>query len=401
MEKISMKEFVIWQPGFPQESETDKFYLAVANKLLSIIEGSYNATIVPDELKRRIALSLTGYFQDIIADAGIWRSFTKCNWELYGKPIPFYDCGDEYVDYELNRVDIRFLIWYLIAMISERHRDINPHTEFIIALADQCFEFLDSIYEEAPTPMGYNFAMEYSLEDSEDRETIYHISNWLFMHCYLMTPAFALTLSMLLNDHKKQKTKDIAKLHNQIDKAMTEEPTGPLALYLSEWLNLIFNNEIPNFKKFNKNPINIHKYYTAFKKATGGKVIAYFKTYKQLNEFLIVKMNWENGVEHLPMMKNFSDFVILVNPERGMLISKGTAACIKDPDNPYYDEKYAKENAFNMLSIRGFCPADLTIYCIENGFLPDAHFPNSQDYNLVKENADFIMRCYLQQYYRD
>ena len=37
--------------------------------------------------------------------------------------------------------------------------------------------------------------MSLEIHAEEDSEAIYRLGNWLFMHCYLMTPAYALTLS--------------------------------------------------------------------------------------------------------------------------------------------------------------------------------------------------------------
>ena len=83
-----------------------------------------------------------------------------------------------------------------------------------------------------------------------------------------------------------------------------------------------------------------------------------------------------------------------------MLMARGIAKCIEDPANPLYDEEYAKAHAFDLLTIRGLCPGDLLRYIFDNDWLPDAKFPSSEDYALVKANKDFIARCYLQIYYR-
>lgn len=103
-------------------------------------------------------MCLSGYFQDIIADAGIWRSFVDANRRMYGYSVPFQDDTDEYVDYELNAEDVRFLTWYVIAMSCEEKRQIYPHDEKIMELASCAFDYLESIYEEAPEPEGYNLA---------------------------------------------------------------------------------------------------------------------------------------------------------------------------------------------------------------------------------------------------
>ena len=99
-------------------------------------------------------------------------------------------------------------------------------------------------------------------------------------------------------------------------------------------------------------------------------------------------------------MKNEQDFVLLVNPAKGMLLAKNVAKCIADPGNPLYDKAYANIMAIELLAVRGKCPADLLSYIEENDWLPDAQFPGSGDTELVRRHWDFIARCYLQEFYR-
>lgn len=395
---IDIKDFNFRQPSFPKEVPTDKYYLAVANKLMAIFKKSALAQAVPENMGKRMSIGVTGYFQDIIADAGIWRSFTDANRKLYGFAVPFHYEGEEYIDYELNREDIRFLVWYFVAMSYEDMRDIYPHDARVIELADNWYTYLESIYEDSPEPEDFNIARGLEFKDPEDQEAIYHLGQWLFLHCYLMTPAFAMTLSEIMSDPELMSGDDITKLHSRMEQSMMEDPTGPLALYIIEWLKLIIEGKLPEPKSNDK---GTHPYYTKFMDATGGKRIQYFADYKQMNEFFIQKMGWDKDQEHLPVLKDSRYFVVLVNPKRGMLVARNVAKCIADPENPYYDKDYASTHAFDLLTMRGKCPADLVKFAYENEWLPDAVFPGTDDKSLVKTNHDFIMRCYLQQYYRD
>lgn len=393
---ISKQDFLAWQPKYPEITETDPYYWELANKLAEIAEESAIYPTLPQSVIKRMALCLTGYMQDIVSDAGIWRSFVEANRKLYGWSVPFHETPEEYIDYELNREDVRFLAWYALAMGYEEKRDIFPHDPMLLDLADIWFDHLESIYEDAPVPESYNIARGLDFNDPEDSKAIYHLGQWLFLHCYLITPAFAMTLGEIVSDPELIKPENVPMLHEKLDKALMENPTGPLALFISEWLYLILNGKL---LKHNEEKGEVHPYYERFTKATGGKTLAFFDTYDAMNRFFIDQLGWEAGEEHLPMMKEEKDFVLMVNKHKGMLAARNVAKCIASPENPYYDKEYADEHAFDLLTVRGLCPGDLLRVIFENEWLPDAHFPGSNDYKLVADNQDFIARCYLQQYY--
>lgn len=398
MEKITEREFLLRQPNFPNRSETDAFYLNLANTLLSETTSDPFLTTMPEGLSKRIVLTLTDYLQDIVADAGLWRSFVDTNRYLYGWSIPFHTVGEDYIDYELNKEDVRFLVWYVVAMLWNDKRDIYPHNPQLIEFADRCYSILENHYEEAPVNESFNIARGLEFSDPEDSEQIYHLGNWLFLHSYLLTPAFSLTLHELMHDYDEKDPEADTKLNNILEEAMLQNTTGPLALFTPEWVYLMIKGKLP--KDEEKQVETIHPYYEKFVKATNGSEIKYFESYQAMNEFFINALGWEKGVEHLAQAKGASDYILLVNKSKGMLMARGIAKCIADPDNQLYDEEYAKAHAFDLLTIRGLCPGDLLRYIFDKDWLPDAKFPESDDYALVKANKDFIARCYLQIYYR-
>lgn len=378
---------------------TDGFYLSLANRLLSATEMQGLLSGWPEEALRRTVLCVIDYYQDMIADAGVWRSFVMMNQTLYGRPVPFFECGDEYVEFELNIQDVRFLIWYSLAMNVEDRRNHNPEADDILKAAEAWYAVLDEMYEEAPTPEGFKHWRELEGDKNSEDMEIYKLSNWLFLNCWLIVPAYALTLSQLFASLTDEQRKDITVIHDRIEQSMMEDPTGPLALYVGEWVNLLIKGEIPYHVKPMPSPGRIHPYYEPFTKATGGDILAFFKDYKSLNEFFIKTLGWNEGEDHLPQIKNSSDFVLMVNKEKGMLLAKNVARCIKHPSNYCYDEQYAKEHAIDLLTVRGLCPADLMKYLCDHSMIPDACFPGG-DHKTIAENWDFIARCYLQLYYR-
>lgn len=396
---ITMPQFILRQPAAPEETGTDAYYLALANRLVDIATGKSLLPSYPLKVVERAAMAVVGYYQDIICDAGVWRSFISENRRMYGYTVPFYEETEGYVDYELNREDVRFMVWYSLSMNYEEKRVVCPLSEEIINAADIWWEELESVYDESPMPEDFRIAHELEIHAEEDSEALFRLGNWLFMHCYLMTPAYALTLSEIASSIDLTKDANIPELQKRMEQSMMEDPTGPLALYLREWLYLIVEGKLPPEPKI-REKTDEHKYYTAFTKATGGKIIKFFQTYDEMNRFFIDSLGWSDGEEHLPQMKGENDFILMVNKEKGMLLARNIARCIAHPDNPMYEKSYARHHAIELLTERGCCPGDLLRYVCINGWLPDAVFPMSSDSSLVSRNWDFIARCYLQQYYR-
>lgn len=394
---ISMQQFLLRQPTGGEETSTDKYYLDLANRLVGEAGKRSFFTSYPEKVVERAALSVIGYYQDVICDAGVWRSFIMECRRLYGKTVPFYDDGGEYVDFELNKIDVRFMVWYALCMNYEERRVCNPFDREILDGADEWWRMLDETYDDAPLPSGYRLTHELEMHAKEDEAAIYKLGNWLFMHCYLMTPAYAMTLADIASQVDLTKEDNLSVFQDRMEQSMSEDPTGPLALYLREWLYLIVDGKFPRQKK---EKTGEHRYYTAFTKATGGEIIKFFSSYEEMNRFFIDSLGWSDGEDHLPQMKTCSDFILMVDKEKGMLLAHDIAKCIACPGNPMYDKEYASRHSIELLTERGCCPGDLLKYICREGWLPDAVFPGSDDHRLVAENCDFISRCYLQQYYR-
>lgn len=398
MEKISLQKFQLRQPSYPDVVSTDEYYLDVANRLLDLKEKKALFKGLPDVVIRNMALNVVGYYQDVIADAGIWRAFVNENRRLFGRTLPFYDLPEDYIEYELNYEDVRFMCWYSIAMMWEKQRDLDPMDASVKEGAAVWFDYLEEKYEEAPVPEGYNLAKELDMTNPEDHEKIMNLGNWLYMNCYLLTPANTLTLAKILEEPEVKADDSREALVKRVHHAMSEYPTGPLALFVRQWTYLVLENRLPR-ERPSKEEKAEHPYYTKFVAATGGKRIQYFSSYAALNRFFIDVLGWAEDEDHLPQLKQGSDFVLLVNPEKGMLLANGVAKCIADPDNTLYDPAYAYKHSFELLTERGRCPGDLLNFIYDHHWLPDAHFPGNEDLKLVADNWIFIARCYLQQYY--
>lgn len=82
--------------------------------------------------------------------------------------------------------------------------------------------------------------------------------------------------------------------------------------------------------------------------------------------------------------------------DNGQLTMSPQAKCIKHPDNPYYDQAYAKENALSIV-VHDTCSPGMLLYCLEHDLLPDALFNDirgtEHGRQLAQENLEFVARC--------
>lgn len=396
---ISKSEFNVFQPSMPAWYPSDYYYLKLANGLAETLKKADEAEYLNTRDLRLLSIILTNYFEDIVSDAGIWRGFAYACKSFYGKYVPFYEEDDNYIPYELNRSDIRFLIWYFIALYKDDFRLLSPMDCNINRMADAVFNWLDVRYDEAPEPEGYNLSKELDLNAPEEKETVYRLASWLFINCYLMIPAYAETMRLILSNISDSHNVNI-ELRDALDKSMTEDPTGPLALYTKEWLRLIVEEELPEQEDEENENAPVHSYYEKFTALTGGKTIAFFGSYNELDSFLDKVLHGSCGGGHLPHLKNEHDFIAMVDRSKGLLIAKNICRCVAAPDNAYYDREYAKMNAIKLLTFKGLCPRDLLLRIHREKWLPDASFQGERDEKLVADNFDFIARCYLQKFYR-
>lgn len=400
-ERISLQQFELRQPDFKREESHEKFFLHLSNRLLNeVIEGKLLPRW-PEEVVARAAMGVVGYYQDILADAGLWRSFITMHRHLYGKHLPFYKVNDDYVDFELNFEDVQFLTWYSLCLNYDEMRTLSPMDADIERTARRWFDILEEEYEEAPVPESYKMGRGLEMNVPEEAEQIYNFGHWLFIYSYLMSPAYSMTLLNIMNEPEMQNA-DGMKIAERLEQSMMQDPTGPLALYLREWLFMILENKYPiqEEKEEERSNADLHPHYKSLTEFSDGSPIVYIEGYENLNRFFIDAMGWSADEEHLPQMKSAHDFILLADPEKGMLLAKDIARCVKDSANPMYDEEYAKGHAMELLTVRGKCPADLLHYLHNHNLLPDAHFEGDEDTAIVKDNFDFIARCYLQLYYR-
>ncbi len=374
---LQIHPYTVTQPS-------DAYYVKLANQLYQ----AYTLPGLPEAFRKKPALYAAAYLEDQVSGLGLWQAFTSEHQRMYGKRLPFYDTTSGYFPDETNEADICFLLWNAWQKSGLASHYLHPEHPQVREMAQAYSRILDKAYEEAPeNPALTHYFDTFSDETDADRKL-----TWLFGHTYLTEPSMYPYIS-----HVSPSDRFIM-------------PTGPLALFLHEWITLLSDN--PDWKKikglFTEEPIlpasiaeNNQKIYRHFTEGTQGKHIVYLNGYDALRRFLVDVLGWQDDENHtLPQMKAHRNFILMTHPEKGILLAKDICAYIADEENPMYDPAQAKANAFRLLTEETLCPPDLLVHCIRKGLLPDAAFPEGGNDGLIQQNMDFIARHALLYYYR-
>lgn len=132
-------------------TDTDKWYLDLANGLLPLVAESYLYKEATTEDQQQVALTFALYLEDCVADGGNWRQFIHWHHESYGRYLPFFSLTADYLPDEINREDVAFLLWAVNSPVGDDFDGVeNPLDEDLLEFADMVYGRLDAVFEEAP-----------------------------------------------------------------------------------------------------------------------------------------------------------------------------------------------------------------------------------------------------------
>lgn len=380
---IYQKEWLAIHP-YTAVQPSDPYFVELANRLYHAITPSQ----WPDRITRNICIYVAAYLEDVISGLGLWNSFTHHHSSLYGKPLPFYVTDEHYSTDDIHKEDIQFILWNTLQKADISQTYLHPSSPEIAECAGKIFTLLNNAYQEAPeNEVLTDFFSGFSSEKEANRKL-----TWLFGHTYLTEPSMAPYIANV-----KPSDQFII-------------PTGPLALFLHEWIALLApqNEAWRNIKglyasttipeSIRQKNLEMHQRFT---EGTKGQHIIYLNGYNSLRQFLVETLKWEDDDNHtLPHLRSSRNFILMANPEKGILLAKDICEYIADEANPLYNKEKAVKNAFRLLTEETLCPPDLLSYCIRHQLLPDACIPYNHDFDIVQKNLDFIARHALLYYYR-
>lgn len=388
-QKIYPKEWLTIHP-YTATDGIDLYYTELANRLY----GECRTAGIDDHTLRKVCLYVAAYLEDTVSEGGLWRAFTEENRRLYGRTLPFYTTGDDYMAGEVNGEDVRFIVWNTLCLHAREEKGhgayVNPMEERVRSIAGEIYAILAEEYETAPEN-GRMRGVFNGYRDAGDAE---RKLTWLAAHTYLTEPSMSPYV-----DRMSPQDKYIM-------------PTGPHALFLHEWIDLLRGGDGGEWRNveglYFTQPQpdegtreQCRRMYEKFIAGTEERTVHYIDGYEGLREFLTKTMGWPDDDDHtLPQLRAHRDFVLMAEPEKGMLIARDVCRYIADPENPLYNKEEAATGAFRMLTVPMACPPDLLTRCIKEGWLPDAAFPGGEGRETVQENLDFIARHALLYYYR-
>jgi len=230
------------QPNYPKVAPTDQFYLWIALRLAKLWDESPWLHQFTDEVQRDTVLSVIGYYQDIVADAGLWRTFSDLHNQHYGTPLPHYGRSDDYIDYELNRNDVRFVMWWTLTSGDEQVLD--PHDKELEALAEAFYQLLDEEYEAAPAAQQLLEMMDVDLNNQADAQRVYDLAYWLFWRSFLLKPSAQVAMNDVMPEAhaiiKDAGDEDATpQLQELNDRLMASTLAGPLPMKIGDWLRML------------------------------------------------------------------------------------------------------------------------------------------------------------------
>ena len=240
-----------WMAMHPYEkpNDVDQYYTELANEIYHALDEACFTHQFPNvEEAKQLALSIAGYFEDIISGTCIWKTFTAECKKRYGSYIPFYENEDDFIQNtlnenmppydpdEINFADIKFLCWHHYQQSSHVQGAVPFLFSTVELAAKLAYNVLDKEYETAPeNDRLYEFLCQ--LPTDEDKFYEYRDAlAWFHYGCYFnVGNRFRLQMELERLAHSPQGFNDIIAYSIQIEQTMNSR-NNLLALTSAEWL---------------------------------------------------------------------------------------------------------------------------------------------------------------------
>ena len=415
-----------WMAMHPYEKpdEVDQYYTELANEIYHALdEACFTHNFKNVEDAKQLALSIAAYFEDILSDTGIWKTFTTECVKRYDCHIPFYEHEAKYINSsltgndvpydadEINFADIKFLLWHHYQQSSYVQEAVPCIFGTLELAAKMVYDILDKEYETAPENgrlhefmCGYDASMEKDMIEVARRDLL----AWFHYGCYFNLgnqKRLQFTLQQMANS--PQGLSEQMAYGIQMDMTITLR-NNLLSLTSYEWLEKISQNqpshaywEDEDFKKLveeaEKERSIDHeqaiKDYNLLKEKGYGDKFIFLEDNKTLKEFL-KEIGYELPANLRLPQKYEKGIIVCGTPYTGITITYMQAHNIASPENPYYNAERAAETSFGIISGNGRpFPYEIVCKLIDGNMVPDANIFTSK---YVKEEGLAITQANLQ-----
>ena len=129
---------------------TDEWYLEFANRLQTLISNSVDGIKEhTDKLINNLPIRCSMYLQDVVSQNGGWKAFSESYYSNYNAYLPFYPIKAEYIQDEINKEDIAFIIWLLFTEKREANEVapiVDPFSSDLIELSEEVYLLIDELF---------------------------------------------------------------------------------------------------------------------------------------------------------------------------------------------------------------------------------------------------------------
>ena len=395
---------------------TDLYYTRIANQIYRILHETRLAYSFDKEDVNQVALRMAAYFEDVISGLRIWQTFIHEYKKLYGQFIPFYTVSDNYYDDEVNLEDIRFLLWHFTQQYhgAKKGTFVSPDNATNLETAEKIYELFCKEWTTAPENdrMKALFADETRYdEESKYNELVY----WFHFQSYLLTDTNeeltdAVKAYWNLNVSQRD-NEDIMVIHNSLAHF---SKTAFLAYTSPKWLSLILPESHPDFELFQKQAEytqnaspemepeareTIDRQIEKFRNKVKDKPLVYFENKDELLRFVREELEIEDewNLDDLHRMQ----LGLYVSEQDGLSLLIDGIECIKDPENPYYNQKIASEQGIAFYMVHKI-DIELLRTLEERGMLADAQAKSLESPErskaILHDNWQFLTRYFQREY---
>lgn len=333
---ITMKEWATYHRN-SDSAASNKHYLTVVNDAYPFVFKLIGEDGYAGEACcRRITCSLVAYFADNLSNRGDWERFVTSHYALYNRWLPFYELNENYNPRELHVEDLAFLIWH-------------------------------NLQQEAIESRKY---------------AMVHPDSFLII----------LTAQSILTLFEAEQSNRALEIHSSgvVDVAIAPPAWLPQFENLKECLPSQSDASCPSYP--------IQELHTHFLTANEGSPIFFCRSTSDLvNRFGVALFDaiesQLNGEE-----EGVSNYVVLSDPEVGVVVATHIAAYIGHRDNPFYDPAKAAQHALTLLCDSQLISPRLIHYLLRCHLLPDAQLRDRIDplrgKRIVQENLPFLYRYF-------